>query len=198
MESQQGVSLLEMLTLAFAVAVLILVSMQYVPFIVLLLIFVGVGHVSLFFAIGVMFGSSDDPKVEEVASNKHLEKRTDVKLLAAVTVLPMSTSVLMALTHRDIYLYALANAIYLLSLAFAVWAVARDEPICVGGACKAAGLAQVISALVVVATHQYIFNTHHYELQDALALFDAVPSFFAYLILISAFVVLSLKGTQKS
>lgn len=129
--------------------------------------------------------------VDEVV--KCLEERVDAKALLATVALPTAAAALTALVHSDAYLYAAASTFYLLSLAFAVLAVARTEPICQGGACKAAGLAQVIGALVVIATHHYIFSTHHYELQDALALFDVVPSLFTYTILISTFVALSLK-----
>jgi hypothetical protein len=185
-QNRQGVSLLEVLTLAFAVAVLILDNIQHIQ---ALLVFVGIGHISLIFAIGVALESNG-----EAVGGRH----TDVKLLVAATVLPISMSVLMLLVHNNVNFFTAANALYLLSLAFAVWAVAVDEPICAGSSCKVAGLAQVISALVSATVHIYIFKTHRYELQDALALFDIVPSFFAYLILISTFVVLSLKDTQKS
>ncbi len=187
---REELSLLEVLTVVFAVAVLILHSTQYVPVIVWLLVFVGSAHLCLFFAIATLLEPHGEPRRREAA-------RTDVKLLAAITGLPISTSILMMLTHNDVNLFALANAFYLLSLAFAVWAAGK-KPICAGDACKIACLAQVVSYLVSASVHIYILNMRLYRLQDALAFFDIAPSSIAHLTLFFMFLRRSLQDQHTS
>ncbi len=113
---REELSLLEVLIAVFAVAVLILYNAQHVPVIVWLLVFVGFAHLCLFFAIATLL----EPHDEDLRPRRQGAARTDVELLAAVTGLPISTSILMMLMHDDVNLFALANAFYLLSLAFTI------------------------------------------------------------------------------
>jgi hypothetical protein len=177
---EEGPSLLEVLTVIFAVAVLILLNVQHIPVIVWLLVFVGFAHLCFFLAIAMPFEPGEDPEPrrrEETA-------RTDARLLAAITGLPISTSILMVPMHNDANFFALVNAFYLLSLAFAIRAV-RTRPICAGNACKIACLAQVASYLISASVH--ILDMRLYRLQDALATFDVAPSSIIHIILILIF-----------
>jgi len=187
MESQDGPSLLEVLTVVFAAAVLILYSTQYVPAAAWPFVFVGFAHLCLFLAMVMPLEPHSGPTDRRAA-------RTDVGLLTAVTVLPV-TSILMVLTHHDVNFFALANAFYLLSLAFAIWAT-RTRPICAGDACKVACLAQVVSYLVSASVHIHIIDMPPYRLQDVLAVVSAWHSCIAHLILILIYLRRSLVHVQ--
>ena len=188
MESQDGPSLLEVLMVVFAAAVLILYSTQYVPATVWLLAFVGFAHLCLFLAIAMPL----EPHSEDSKPADRRTARTDIGLLTAVTVLPTSMSIMM-LTHHDIDSFALANAFYLLSLAFAVWAT-MTAPICAGDAYKVACLAQVVSYIVSASVHIHILDMPSYSLQKALAVLSAGHSNVVHLILILIFLRRSLQG----
>ncbi|MFZ8810677.1 MAG: hypothetical protein ACO2PN_21535 [Pyrobaculum sp.] len=116
---------------------------------------------------------------DEVA--RCLSERLDVKKLVVFAVLPAVTAASMALMHNDIFFFALADGLYLLSLTYAVRAAAREDSICRSGVWWAVGLALLASFLTAVAAHDHILRTHRGDPQYFLSVFN-IPTFIAYLI----------------
>jgi hypothetical protein len=113
---------------------------------------------------------------------KCLAERLDVKKLFASAGLPAAAAVLMALTSGDASLFALADSLYLWSLAYAVWTAARGGSICRGDVWRLVCPALAAGFLVAVAVHGCVIQTHGFGLQRILSAVN-IPTFIAYLIL---------------
>ena len=102
-----------------------------------------------------------------------LAEQVDVKKLFVYAVLPATAAVLMLMTHRDVYLFALADGLYIWSLAYAVWTIKWEESICRDDVWWNVGPVLAVSFLIAMGVNGYIIYAHYHDAQN-------VPSIYRY------------------
>jgi hypothetical protein len=198
MAGKEGVGLFVLLAVLVAdVIVLVLGIVGYIP--AWPFVFLGLAYVAFFATMYTYFstfrkdgrpgylpkvvslGRQCPETVDDVA--KCLAERVEFTKWFAVVGLPVAAAELMLLTHSNVHLFAVADALFILSLTFALWIVAiREGFICRDDIWGFFLLALAASFIAVMAIHVHIYQMHSGDLQKTLISCSTFAGFFVYFV----------------